>query len=137
MNSVEVNSGAIHLLVFGLSIPVCVYHLGNEVGRRHVSLVVNGLAPTLAEFWKQKSEILCASALKTCGHICLEGGVPIYEYVLCRQSVCVLGGSYACSTVRCLMWLLLVCVHVLRTSIHVHMLVCTHRSTLYSNVVQW
>lgn len=54
MSATEVDSGAIHLLAWGLSIPACVCCFGNEVRMKHISLEVNSLAPIPAEFLEVK-----------------------------------------------------------------------------------
>lgn len=66
---------------------------------------LNGSAPAPAEFGSR--EILCASALKTCLQICLEGGVPLMN-TGCADRVCVCKGGD-------------------------DVFVCTHKSTLYSS----
>lgn len=54
-------------------------------------MVLNGSAPAPAEFGS-KGVILCASALKTCLQICLEGGVPLMN-TGCADRVCVCKGG--------------------------------------------
>lgn len=90
-------------------------------------MVVNSLAPTPAEFWKQRGDSMCFCAEDTCASL-FRGWT--YEQVLCRQSVCVWGGQLCSPTRLRGVAFVGVCAPSSSTSVYV----CVHAyDTLYSN----
>lgn len=92
--------------------------------------MVTGLAPTPAEFGRQRSESVCFCTQKACVPIYLVGGVSTYKHVLYKHVCVCMGHMYSpswCTGWHFLMWgVCFVCSNVCVYCVCVH----THEHTM-------